>query len=57
MDEVDTIDAARDGARDGTAVGTSSVAPTMIGGRGLEKTGIEPGGRLDEGEGARVERS
>ena len=43
--------------RDGTAVGTSSVAPVTMGSGGLEKTGAELGGRLDEGDGARVTRS
>lgn len=56
IDEVDMTDAAREGAQDGTAVGTSSVAPTTTGRGALEKTGAGSvgggGGRLDDGEGA-----
>ena len=45
------------GAREGTAVGTSSVPPEMTGSSGREKTDACAGiggaeGRLDEGEGA-----
>ena len=57
MDDAVLMDAARDGARDGTAVGTSSVAPAMTGRGGREKTREGPGGRLDEGDGARADRS
>lgn len=57
MDDVDLIDVAREGARDGTAVGTSSMAPTTIGRGGRENTMAEPRGRLDEGDGARADRS
>lgn len=55
MEEIDATDAAREGARDGTAVGISSVSPEMIGRTGQEKTGggaEGAGGRLEEGEGA-----
>lgn len=53
----EATDAAREGAREGTAVGTSSVAPTITGKGplGREKTRSEAGGRLDEGDGARAD--
>jgi hypothetical protein len=57
MDDADLMDAARDGARDGTAVGMSSVAPTMTGRGGREKTRGGADGRLDEGDGAWAECS
>lgn len=56
-DEAEATEAARDGAWEGTAVGMSSVALEEISGLGWEKTGPEAGGRLEEGEGALVERA
>ena len=50
---VETTDAAREGAREGTAVGTSSEPPITIGSVGRVKTGSALEGRLDDGEGAR----
>ena len=38
MDDVVLMDAAREGARDGTAVGTSSVVPVIVGKGGRENT-------------------
>ena len=53
-DATEATDAAREGAREGTAVGTSSVAPVMTGrGAGREKTGSGFEGRFEDGEGAR----
>ena len=49
------MDVAHEGARDGSAVGTSSVSPERTGSSGREKTGTGmegAGGKLDEGEGA-----
>ena len=57
VDDVVLIDAARDGARDGKAVATSSVAPITMGSGGRENTRGRPEGRLDEGDGARADRS
>ena len=55
MEELERIEAAREGVRDGTAVGKSSVRPETTGKSGREKTGAEMEGirgRLEEGEGA-----
>ena len=55
VDGTDATDAAREGAREGTAVGTSSVPPTTTGSSGRKKTGAgaeDVGGRFEEGEGA-----
>lgn len=49
------MDAAHEGARDGTAVGTSLVKPVMTGSSGQEKTGADVGGKFDEGDGAAAE--
>ena len=56
-DATETTDAAREGAREGTAVGASSVAPMTTGCSGREKTRSDPGGKLDDGEGARAARA
>jgi hypothetical protein len=56
-DAAEVIDTAQEGAREGTAVGTSSVAAVMTGRGGRENTGTEPEGRLDEGEGAQADLS
>ena len=48
----EVTEAAREGAREGTAVGMSSVAPTTTAGiSGQEKTRPGPEGRLEDGEG------
>ena len=52
---MDAIDAAREGARDGVAVGISSVPAVASDRPGREKTGADGSdavGRLEEGEGA-----
>lgn len=60
VDGTDAIDAAREGARDGTAVGTSSIPPAMTGSSGREKTGAgaeDVIGRFEEGDGAAAHAS
>ena len=56
VEAAEAIEAAREGAREGTAVGTSSVEPTTTGGFGLEKTGALEPGRFDDSVGAPAER-
>ena len=55
VDGADATDAAREGAREGTAVGMSSVPPMTTGSSGREKTGAgaeDVRGKFEEGEGA-----
>ena len=53
-DAAESMDAAREGARDGTAVATSSVVLARWSGQ--EKTGTRPIGKFDEGKGVLAER-